>query len=375
MSIRKREDTGKYEVRIRMNGKQYSKSFNNKRIAEQHERKIISEIENGTFQKESKEILFGKASELYMKNVAYIHCKKSSINSYEGYLNNHILPALGSKKLCDISKIDCDKFIAGLSNKRCKGVSRTKDGNLLRNKTKKLSNETINHIIVLTKAIFEYFVDAEIIFKNPMKSIKKLKSTTPESAFLTIDECNKLIKVAKENYSLQDYVILYFSIVTGMRQGEVLALTWKDVDLKNGVISINKSYSKGIVSTPKTKNSIRNIKIPQKLIKVLREYKLSSVNSKYNLVFSNSEGNYLDCRNLVQRFFKPCLKKAQLKDITWHQLRHSCITAMAEENVSIKYIQKQAGHSSESTTLKIYTHATQNMETKAVKVLEDAFVC
>lgn len=373
MGIHKRNDTGKYEVRIRLkNGTSYSKSFTKKGLAEQDERRVLNAIEEGTFRKQDKNMTFQKASELYFANEVKGNCKESTINGYYGYLNNHILPYFGNKLLYSINKLDVDAFKTHLLTKNCKHIVRTKNGLVQETATRKLSNQTINHILILLHAIFEYMVDSDVIAKNPAKKVKKMSNDTQEAGFLTIEESNILLKTTKTYFS-NYYAILATAIITGIRQGELLALTWKDIDFENSVMSINKTYSKDKVTSPKTKTSIRNIKIPNTLIKILKEHKLASKDNSLNLVFPNSNGNYINCRNLVNRFFKPCLKKAKIKNITWHQLRHSCVTILAENGVNIKCIQKQAGHSSETTTLKVYTHVTADMENQACNVLDKAF--
>lgn len=372
MGIYQRKDNKKWVVRIRKNGINYTKTFKSKTLANQDEIRVLAEIEKGTFMKEDKTMSFKEASEIYLKNYVEIHCKASTKTGYDGYLNNHILPYFGNKPLCKIDKLDIDAFKTHLINKNCKHMTMTKDGLKEETTSRKLSNQTINHVLILLHAIFEYMVDSDVIAKNPVKKVKKMSNNTPEAVFLTLEESNILLETAKI-YFPKYYAILATAIITGIRQGELLALTWDDIDFKNGIMSINKTYSKGKVTSPKTKTSIRNIKLPNTLIKILKEHKLTCKNSYLNLVFPNKEGNYIDCRNLVNRFLKPCLKKAGIKEITWHQLRHSCITAMAENNINIKYIQKQAGHSSETTTLKVYTHVTEDMENQACNVLDKAF--
>ena len=374
MGINYRKDTNKYEVRIRNKklGIDYSKSFSSKTLAKKDEIRVLAEIENGTFLKQNENMTFKEASELYMKNISELRCKQSTIEGYYAYLNNHIYKYFGDKKLCTITKLECDSFITTLKNTYCKSVIRGKDSLKNRELTKTLSNGTINHMIILCNAIFEYMVDCEVIAKNPMRKIKKLKSDRKEAHFLNVEECQKLLDVAENNYSYY-YPIILLSIITGMRQGEVLALTWNDIDFKNNIIKINKTYSHGKISTPKTQSSIRTIIIPDNLAKVLKEQWLKVPKTELNLVFPSPTGNYLDCRNLVNRVLKPCLKEAGVKDITWHQLRHSCITALAENKIPIKSIQKQAGHSSELTTLKFYNHVTEEMEKEVVNVLGRVF--
>lgn len=374
MGISFRPDTNKWVVRIR-NKKlniDYTKCFTSKTLAKRDELRVKAEIEAGTYMKQNENMTFAQASELYMQNVVERKCRESTKNGYIGYLNNHILPYFGEKALCNITKFDVEDFVNQLNNTRCKHIKSTNNGIIEELTDKKLSNETINHIIFLCGAIFEYMVDSDVIAKNPVKKVNKMPKDTKESVFLTAEECNKLFEVAKvKNEKL--YLVLLTSIVTGMRQGEVLALTWDDIDFNSNTISVNKTYSKGVLGKPKTNSSIRTVKISPKLAHLLKEHKLKAKPSNLNLVFSNEAGNYIDSRNLVNRFFKPCLKEAGLKDITWHELRHSCITALAEEKVNLKSIQKQVGHSSENTTLRIYTHATEKMDSELVDALDKLF--
>ena len=374
MGISYRPDTKKWVVRIR-NKKlniDYTKCFTSKTLAKKDELRVKAEIEAGTYMKQNENMTFAQASELYMQNVVERKCRESTKNGYVGYLNNHILPYFGEKTLCNITKFDVEDFVNQLNNTRCKHIKSTNNGIIEELTDKKLSNETINHIIFLCGAIFEYMVDSDVIAKNPVKKVSKMPKDVKESVFLTAEECNKLFEVAKvKNENL--YLVLLTSIVTGMRQGEVLALTWDDIDFNSNTISVNKTYSKGVLGKPKTNSSIRTVKISPKLAHLLKEHKLKARPSNLNLVFSNEAGNYIDSRNLVNRFFKPCLKEAWLKDITWHELRHSCITALAEEKVNLKSIQKQVGHSSENTTLRIYTHATEKMDSELVDALDKLF--
>ena len=374
MGISYRPDTNKWVVRIR-NKKlniDYTKCFTSKTLAKKDELRVKAEIEAGTYMKQNENMTFAQASELYMQNVVERKCRESTKNGYIGYLNNHILPYFGEKTLCNITKFDVEDFVNQLNNTRCKHIKSTNNGIIEELTDKKLSNETINHIIFLCGAIFEYMVDSDVIAKNPVKKVSKMPKDVKESVFLTAEECNKLFEVAKvKNENL--YLVLLTSIVTGMRQGEVLALTWYDIDFNSNTISVNKTYSKGVLGKPKTNSSIRIVKISPKLAHLLKEHKLKAKPSNLNLVFSNEAGNYIDSRNLVNRFFKPCLKEAELKDITWHELRHSCITALAEEKVNLKSIQKQVGHSSENTTLRIYTHATEKMDSELVDALDKLF--
>ena len=372
MAIRKRKDTNKYQVRIRKKGIDISKSFRSKKQAEQFERQALNEIESGSYGKYDKNITFEELAMLYMQNRIELVCRESTKVDYYGYLKNHLLPLWKHKKVVDISKLDCDNLVKTLANKKCIKVKKVRNGIKAELSSRKLSNKSVNNILTFAKSVFEYGVDSDVLLKNPMRKVKKLPNNTQEANFLTIKECQRLLKFAKEKYP-DYYTILYLSIVTGMRQGEALALTWDDIDYDNSVISVTKTLHLGGIGEPKTTASRRNIKIPRTLVLELKKHQLASRQNDKRLVFANEEGNYMDASNLRKRFLYPCLEESNLKRVTWHQLRHSCITALCEGNVPIKCIQKQAGHSSETTTLRIYTHVTEKMENQAIDILEKAF--
>ena len=199
MGISYRPDTKKWVVRIR-NKKlniDYTKCFTSKTLAKKDELRVKAEIESGSFMKQDENMTFAQASELYMQNVVERKCRESTKNGYIGYLNNHILPYFGEKTLCNITKFDVEDFVNQLNNTRCKHIKSTNNGIIEELTDKKLSNETINHIIFLCGAIFEYMVDSDVIAKNPVKKVNKMPKETKESVFLTAEECNKLFEVAK----------------------------------------------------------------------------------------------------------------------------------------------------------------------------------
>ena len=168
------------------------------------------------------------------------------------------------------------------------------------------------------------------------------------------------------------YLILLLAITTGARQGELLALTWDDINFNKQYINIDKTFSKGeLADVPKTDSSERTLyNLPDFIFEELEEYRKTQKYNPNNLVFPNNEGNYRDGHNLTYRVLPRLLKQAELPKVCWHSLRHTNITALAESKVSPAYIQRNSGHSSPNMTIGTYTHVTEAINIQAKEALE-----
>ncbi len=328
--------------------------FKIKAEAEKALAKIMNDINTGVYIQENKQMTFEDASRLYIDLHASIYCKKSTKEGYEGYLKNHINPTFGKYKLVDIS---CQQIKAFVKAKIEEG----------------LANQTINHMLVLMSCIFNKMIDDEVILKNPVNKVKKLKLIKQEMKILSMEEVYKVLDVAK-NYYPDFYPALFTALFTGIRQGELVALTWDKINWVNSKMYINLSYRQGVLSTPKTLNSIRYVAIPQELLKVLKEWRLRCPHSDKNLVFPNIEGNYQDVNNLVKRKFQKVLNKAKIDVIRWHDLRHTFASILINLNQSPRYIQLQMGHASCDITMNRYSHLMPETNQNAINALDGLFL-
>jgi integrase len=336
--------------RVRQSG------FKTKADAERALAKVVNNINTGVYIQEDKYITFGDASKLYMDLHVSIYCKKSTKEGYEGYLKNHLIPCFGTQKLVDIKTQQIQAFVKDKVEEE-------------------LSNQTINHILILMSCVFNKMIDDEVILKNPVNKVKKLKLTKKEMKILTMEEVYKVLEVAKEHYP-SFYPALFTAIFTGMRQGELIALKWDKINWIKEQIYISENYRQGTLSTPKTENSVRYIDMPQELVKVLKEWRLRCPHSKDNLVFPNREGNYQDINNLVKRKFQKVLNKAKIDVIRWHDLRHTYASIMItlSQTVPIKYIQHQLGHASIQITMDRYGHLMPEVNQNAKNAIDNLFI-
>lgn len=190
--------------------------------------------------------------------------------------------------------------------------------------------------------------------------------------FLNPEEIHACLDVAKTFYP-EFYPMLFTAIFTGMRKGELLALTWDKINWITKKIIVNSNLYKGILGDPKTFTSNRQIDMCNELAKVLKEWKIKCPHSDKNLVFPNLNGNFLDPDNMIKRKFEPILRKAGIAKMPFHSLRHSYTALLISQNVPIKYIQKQLGHSSIEVTLDTYGHLTPEVHEKGIEALDSLF--
>lgn len=213
-----------------------------------------------------------------------------------------------------------------------------------------------------------YFAFKKKIIKKIYSISCKLKSYSKPINALQLNEQQKLINYILSNHKTYNYGIL-ISIYTGIRIGELLAITWDKVDLKNKYIIIDKTTSQltidkkqiTLIDTPKTFSSIRKIPISVSLMPILIELR------------ENSFGNYLISKNgkqifirAYQKSFENILKKLKISHYGFHSLRHTFATRAVEKGVDIKTLSELLGHANINTTLSRYVHSSFEQKKIAV---------
>lgn len=188
---------------------------------------------------------------------------------------------------------------------------------------------------------------------------------------LTIEEALELLRLCKNRY-IDFYPILATQIFTGVREGELLALKWKDFDFKNGKVKIQRQYTAGeLKDCLKTTSSYRTVDLCPTLIKILKEHRhRQTILSEF--VFINTAGNLHNPRNLIQRRFEPLLEEmfGDRKYMRFYDLRDTYVDILLAEGVPLKYIQAQVGHSNFLTTMNAYSKLIRDVNEHAVNVLE-----
>jgi len=279
---------------------------------------------------------------------------------YNNYLQSRILPGLGNFNLSKLSTIQIQNFIDSLST----------DG---------LSSATVKKVYEIIRNSLEYAVDFELILKNPAIKVKLPKSNKKEMKVWNENEINHFLKIAKAD---PNYIVFLLALTTGMRQGEVLGLRWKDIDLEKGLINIKQTLShdgKNFISGAKTKSSLRTINLSKLTINMLKQRKvtiskerLSSglVYQDFDLIACTQHGTPLNPAN-VRRSFNKLIKLADVPKIRFHDLRHTHATLLLSKGINVKVISERLGHSNIKVTLDTYSHVLPTMQEEVALKLDE----
>lgn len=222
---------------------------------------------------------------------------------------------------------------------------------------------TKNKLIIIIKAICQYANEVYDLPDNS-KVLHKYKVDKKEFEVWTLEEYMIFENKLKEMYP--KYVPYFHTLFfTGMRKGEARALTINDLS-DNKILTISKSMRRGVKSlkSPKTKTSIRKIKLDDKTYEILKQ--VQNENEKWMF------GSYRPfCENTLNHIFNNVIKESGLKTIRIHDLRHSHATYLINNGINIVAVSKRLGHSSINTTLSTYTHLLENTENDLINLLNN----
>ena len=226
----------------------------------------------------------------------------------------------------------------------------------------------------------------QLIISNPAERVQPPKARKPKRRYYDDEQC----KILLQNLSslgedqIKYKVAIILTIFTGVRLGELMELEWQDIDLKTGIVSINRSSQyladKGVFTkTPKTESSIREVAIPDFVVSLLEQYKLWYDEQKsfcgelwtdFNRLFVQADGKPMH-PSTISKWFVKYVGQIGLPVINFHGLRHTNASLLVAQNIDIAVISARLGHAQISTTLDFYVHPLLSHNRKAGYALEN----
>jgi integrase len=307
----------------------------------------LTEIDQGTY-KDIPKVKFKQFGKLWLRTYALVHVKPSTYASYEDIVNRLLVPAWGYRPISTLTTGHLQLYVSDRLNV--------------------VSPKTVSNEIVVIKEMFKHAHRWGYIKTNPSEFLDRPKVVRPEIEILAPEEVERLLAKMTAPYRLA----LLVDVMTGLRAGELWGLRWSDIDTVALQINVRQSLWRRRFQTPKSKYSIRKVDIPERLASALEKWKTVCPRNEHDLVFPNTEGKITSHDNVVKRHFLPALRRAGLRHVSFHSLRHTNASMRIAAGQNIKYIQTQLGHSSINVTLDIYGHLFNdaNFSRQQVKLLE-----
>lgn len=334
-----------WHARLYVGGKQRRRTIGLKRLpgtrigltraqAEAELRRLIAEAR--TAPPVVERIAFNDAADRYLRHLEATGRKRSTLQDYESTIRVHLTPFFVDRSLDAVSPADVEAFIAA---ERRNGKA----------------PKSIRNWISVLGSIFAFACRRGWTDHNPVAEVDRprVEAVGGEVRFLDQEEVEALLRaVPDDRLGATDRVLYLTAAMTGLRQGELFALRWRDVDWPASRVRVRRSYVRGEMTTPKSRRGTRSVPLADRLAGELERHFRSSVfQGDDDLVFAHpSLGGVLD-RSQVRKRFKAALRRAGVREVRFHDLRHTFGTRMAAAGAPMRTLQEWLGHADFKTTL------------------------
>jgi integrase len=364
-------------VFISHDGKRASRRVGDKQAAEKVASEIRAKLQLGKFGFEEDKLVhsFKHYADSWINNAVPATCKVSTTSDYQAILDKHVLPVFGALKANGVTEGKIKDFLFSKVNAGYAASTVTHMKNVISGVlAKAIDDKAIseNAALNLGKQFMKKITDA-IEARKVTNGDEKKGDPDP----LTGEEL-KLLLDAVDVHFPEHYPLFLLLARTGMRIGEALGLQWGDIDFNSRFINLQRSLSRGRITTLKGKRG-RRIDMSKQLAETLKAHLLKSKEKGMKLglgdhpeyVFTDSNGGFISLNNWRKRVFWKALKKAGLRRIRIHDLRHTYATLRISKGDNIADVSNQLGHFSETFTMKIYYHWMPGKKKAEVDELDD----
>ncbi|MFJ1644915.1 tyrosine-type recombinase/integrase [Streptomyces sp. NPDC088258] len=325
----------------------------------------------------------------WLENVAVHQLRENTYTRYTAVARLYLIPGLGRKKLARLTAKDVRTWLNQLRTTcQCctRGLDTARDqpiccaaGNCC---SKRLSPLPLAYVHSVLKSALEHAVREEEIPRNVARNVRTGTPRPRRFEPLTADEARNFL-AATSGHRLQP--LFELALHTGLRKGELLGLRWEDLDLADGTASIRRTLqrtnSSGLTALPtKTKSSERRIALPTPCLHSLTQHRDRQRKERETAgtewkdsgyVFTSPDGAPIEGSTLT-RHFNTLLRRAVLRRIRFHDLRHSAATLLLEQGVELVVIKELLGHAHIGVTATVYAHVRLRLQRDAIDTLSTA---
>jgi integrase len=353
------------------------------------ERQAGKHFQRKILEKAGRESSIAQAMRIIFSDVTYsfldskVGISEKTVADYRSICETYLIPYFGNLKIAEIRLADVERF----RNEMATGYPPVIVNALAKRKAvqkhsfsrarakrriglKKPSISLINKCLLVASMIWTYAEKNEWVDRNPVRYVERLKAPIGtdrvdlDEKVLSPDEARLLIDAARpaqrdrngalisNNYQL----IVETTLFTGMRSAELRGLQWGDINWLTAEIFVRRSWKNGAFRPPKTKSSVRRIPLPDFLLSKLKLWKAACPIGEFDLVFPNLSGKPISRANLLNRGFYPALRRAGIRKIRFHDLRHTYASLLIANGEDIVRVSRMLGHASPTITLNVYAH-------------------
>lgn len=272
----------------------------------------------------------------YLEHLEHVlERKPTTLSDYRYMLDRHLIPYFGERPMERIEPAEVNRFL------RAK-------------KQEGLATKTITNHLTFLHGLFRFAIRRGWAAVNPVDAVDRPRSSgsDPDIHYLTLEEVEALLVAVEPGYLAETDRTLYLvAATTGLRQGELIALRWQDVDWTARRLRVRRTYTRGQFGKPKSRRSSRSVPLTERAAKELAAHrKRSAYSADGDLALPHPHtGHPLDASRLRRRF-KDALERAGVRPVRFHDLRHTFGTHCAAAGVPMRTLQEWMGHRDLKTT-------------------------